>query len=141
MAMFCSQSLQQRSTELLWEQQQFTSLNQNSLKSTHTHSTIFFFALHKEMDPVPTPMLVFHQFLSPKTKVSVRAKAGFIFWSQALDLPTALALLRSLTKAGPILSSGQQSVTAQLARGAPHWPETGKGVPFQLILSQVPEKY
>lgn len=77
MAIFCSQSLQERSTELICEPQQFTSLNNNRLRSMYTQSAIFFFALHKEMDPVPTPMLVLHQFVSPKTVVSVMEKAGF----------------------------------------------------------------
>jgi len=67
----------------------------------HTPLSKFFIALHREMDPILTSLLVLHQLLSPVIVVSVRAKAGFIFnlylflfiliLYLALDLATALA--------------------------------------------------
>lgn len=53
----------------------------------------------------------------------------------------SLGIASVLHKDWTHLYSWQQSVSAQLARGVPHCPETGKGLPFQLPLSWIPEKY
>lgn len=89
---------------------------------------------------VLTPMFVLHQFLSPKTVVSVRAKKGLYFVT-GFEFGHSLGISSELHKDWTHLYSWQQSITALLARGVPHCPEMGKVLLFQLLLLLVPEKY
>lgn len=66
---------------------------------------------------------------------------------QTLDLVSGFRFVHNLVIASELnkgwthLYSCQKSVTAQLARGVPHCPETRKWLQFELLFSQVPEEY
>lgn len=92
------------------------------------------------MGYILTPMFVVHQFLSSKTVVSVRTKAGLIFFTE-FEFGHSLGISSELHKDWTHLYSWQQSITALLTGGVPHSPETGKGLLFELLLLLVPEKY